>query len=203
MESVVSRNSHQLNSIPIILIILIAFSVTKVSGQSLDATYANTQCGISIQHPSNWKSEEINDDPGGVINYIVDLQPNDDEGFRNVVSIELDDISSLSDKSFTGIKDFEEETLSTQGDSSKIITSETSQVAGYPAQKIIYTEGLEGTPENDRSKLMKVILVTFDREYVIIYDASNSDYYDKHIATFEEMLNTLKISEPTFSGINC
>jgi hypothetical protein len=46
MESVVSRNSHQLNSIPIILIILIAFSVTKVSGQSLDATYANTMWNI-------------------------------------------------------------------------------------------------------------------------------------------------------------
>lgn len=86
---------------------------------------------------------------------------------------------------------------------SQIITSETSQVAGYPAQKIVYTEGLEGTPENDRSKLMKVILVAFDREFVIIYDASNSGFYDKHISTFEDMLKTFKISEPTFSGINC
>jgi hypothetical protein len=43
---------------------------------------------------------------------------------------------------------------------------------------------------------MKVILVAFDREYVITLNASNADSYDNYIATFEGMLKTFKISEP-------
>ena len=50
---------------------------------------------------------------------------------------------------------------------------------------------------------MKVIIVAFDREYVITYDTSNADYYNKYVSTFEEMLQTFKISEPKFDGINC
>lgn len=99
-------------------------------GQTLQKTYSNLNCGVSIQYPSNWKFEESTDEPGNIINYIVDLQPNNDEGFHNVVSIELDDLSGLSDRSFQGIKDYEEEALSTLGDLSKIIKSETVQVGG-------------------------------------------------------------------------
>ena len=183
------------------VLILFVGSAATVLGQSLDATYANTQCGISIQHPSNWKSGEDNDEPPGVTNFIVEVQPDTSDGFKNVVSIELDDISGLSDKSFAGVKDFEEEKATTQGDLSRIITSEGTQIAGYPAQKIVYAE--EGTPDNNGFKKMKVILVAFDREYVITLDASNVDSYDDYIATFEDMLKTFKISEPKFDGINC
>ena len=96
----------------------------------------------------------------------------------------MDDISGLSDKSFAGVKDFEEK-ATIQGGLSRIITSEGTQIAGYPAQKILYAEGSEGTPDSDRFKKMKVILVAYDREYVIAFDASSADSYDDYIATFE------------------
>jgi len=191
---------------------LVLFLVTTMTSdkivnsyaQTLTKSYANQKCNISINYPSNWKFEETTfDDRGGIINYIVELQPNNDEGFNNVVSIELDDLSGLSDRSFQGIKDYEEEALSTFGDLSKIITSETVQVGGYPAQKIVYTEGLTGTPEDERFKKMAVAIVAFDREYKIIYDATDAVYYDKYISDFEAMLQTLKISEPIFEGIVC
>jgi hypothetical protein len=204
-ESVV--RAKLLNSISFIfsgllaLIILCTLTVV-VFGQTLDQTYSSTECGLSIQYPSNWKIEEVNDEVG-VINYIVEMQPDTDEGFRNVVRIELDDISTLPDKSFQGVKEFEEESLSTLGDLSKIITSQTAHVDGNTVQKIVYTEGSEGTPENDRFKKMKVIIAAFDKEYVITYDARNADYYDKYISTFEQMLKTFKISQSKFDGINC
>lgn len=116
--------------------ILFVGSAATVLGQSLDTTYANTQCGISIQHPSNWKSGEDNDEPPGVTNFIVEVQPDTPNGFKNVVSIELDDISGLSDKSFAGVKDFEEK-ATIQGGLSRIITSEGTQIAGYPAQNTL------------------------------------------------------------------
>ena len=102
-----------------------------------------------------------------------------------------------------GVRDIEEDTLATQRDLSRIITSEITHVAVYPAQKIVYTEGLEGTSDGDRFKKMKVIPVAFDREYVITYDSDNSDYYEDYISTFEDILKTFQILEPEFDGINC
>jgi hypothetical protein len=185
---------------PFSIIILFIVSIPKVSGESLDAKYANTQCGISIQYPSSWKSGEDNDDSTTVTNFIVEIQPGTVDGFRSPVYIELNDISGLSN-SFVGIKDFEEQRLTTEGGLSRIIASERTQVSGYPAQKIVYTE--EGTPDSSGLKRMKVLLVAFDREYVITYDASNSDYYDDYISAFEDMLKTFQISEPKFDGVNC
>ena len=69
----------------------------------------------SVAYPFNiLQIGKINDKlteykPGNVINFIVEFQPNNSEGFHNVVGIELNDISTLSDKSFAGIKEFEEE----------------------------------------------------------------------------------------------
>jgi hypothetical protein len=93
--------------------------------------------------------------------------------------------------------------LTTQRDLSRIITSEITHVAVYPAQKIVYTEGLEGTPDSDRFKKMKVIPVAFNREYVITYGSNNSDYYEDYISIFEDILKTFQILEPKFDGINC
>jgi PsbP-like protein len=178
-------------------------STGEVSGQSLDATYANTQCGISIQYPSNWKSGEDNDDDPTLINFIVEIQPDTADGYKSPVSIELDDISGLSNRTLAAVRSFEEETLTKQRDFNRIITTEPAQIAGYPAQKIVYAEGSEGISDNEGFKKMKVILVAFDREYVIRYHASSPDYYDNYITTFEHMLNTLQISEPKFDGIKC
>jgi hypothetical protein len=195
------RLKTSLGAIPLfIIIILFIVSIPKVSGESLDAKYANTQCGISIQYPSSWKSGEDNDDSTTVTNFIVEIQPGTVDGFRSPVYIELNDISGLSN-SFVGIKDFEEQRLTTEGGLSRIIASERTQVSGYPAQKIVYTE--EGTPDSSGFKRMKVLLVAFDREYVITYDASNSAYYDDYISAFEDMLKTFQISEPKFDGVNC
>ena len=71
--------------IAVILLISIAISdriLLNSYGQTLDKTYTNQRCGISIQYPSDWKSEDYTSDdgPGHVINYIVEFQPNNSEG---------------------------------------------------------------------------------------------------------------------------
>jgi hypothetical protein len=142
--------------------------------------------------------EERTDDPVDVINYIVELQPNNDEGFNNVVSIELDKISWPTEKTIEGIKDFEEDYITTGGIGS-IVSSERSSVAGYPAQKIVYTE--QG--DDFTFKKMETDVVAFDREYKIIYDTSSPEFFDKYLTTVEEMLKTIKITQPIFEGIVC
>jgi hypothetical protein len=175
----------------------------EVLGQSLDETYANSKCGISIQYPSNWISGEDNDDDASVNNFIVEIQPNSPDGYKTAASVELNDISNRSDRTFTGVKNFEEGTLAAQGDLKKIIMTEPTQIAGYPAEKIVYADGSKAISDNEGFKKMKVILVAFDREYVITLHANNPDNYDNNISTFEAMLNTFQITKPKFDGVSC
>lgn len=184
------------------------FLTTEALAQVLDKTYSNKECGFSFQYPSNWKIEEVtwdeekiwNESQPKVINFLVDLEPDVPEGFNNVLSVELDDISRLSDKSFEGIRSYEHDTLAVYGVQG--ISSTTTQISGFPAQKMVYNEELPNMKEDEKFNRMKTIIVAYDKEYVIIYDSNNA-YYDKYISTVEKMLETFKISAPTFEGIEC
>lgn len=43
--------------------------------QMLDKSHVNENCGISIDYPSNWKLEELQNDARLPVNYIVEFQP--------------------------------------------------------------------------------------------------------------------------------
>jgi hypothetical protein len=106
----------------------------KSYGQMLDTTYINENCDVSIKYPSDWKIEEKTlDDATRTINYIVELQPNNDEGFNSVVRIELNDISYYLDKSLESITLNEERNI-TMGGMGVIETSETISIAAHNAQ---------------------------------------------------------------------
>jgi hypothetical protein len=182
------------------------FFTTEAFAQVLDKTYSNKECGISFQYPSNWKIEETTwDDEKGpnqleVINLIVEIEPDVPKGFNNVVSVELDDISSLPDTSFDAIRNYEHETLAV--DEAQDVSTMTTQISGFPAEKMVYNEELPGMKESEKFKTMKTIIVAYDKEYVILYDSFNA-YYDKYISTVEKILRTFKISTPNYEGIRC
>ena len=116
-----------------------------------------------------------------------------------VVGIELDDISHLPDRSLDSIKTSEENNI-TIGGTGIIETSEVMSIAGYDAQKIVYTVPGEN---NDRLKKMDLDVLAYNREYKITFDTSSTELYQKYISTVEEMIRTFQISEPTFEEIAC
>lgn len=79
------------------------------------------------------------------------------------------------------------------------MSSETTSVAGYPAQKIVYTE--QG--DDFIFKKMEIDILAFEREYKLTYDTSGEEFFQDNFSTLEELVNTLKINEPTFEGIIC
>ena len=199
------ENTFRIFLIAVILLISVALSdriLLNSYGQTLEKTYTNQKCGISIQYPSDWKIDEnlLEYKPEDIINFIVELQPDNNEGFKNIVAIELDDISTSTypDKSFASVKDYEEWSISDDEKENfvKVEKSESTQLAGYPAEKIVWNElKYEG-------KKMVIFTVAFDREYKITYDAT-SEYYDKYLSTVDKMIQNFTINQPTFEGINC
>ena len=172
----------------------------KSYGQLLDKSYVNENCGISINYPSDWKLEEkIQNDARLPVNYIVEFQPNNEEDSMSVVGIELDDISHLPERTLESIKTNEENNI-TMGGTGIIETSETISIAGFDAQKIVYTVLGEN---NDRLKKMEIDVLAYNREYKITFDTSDTSLYQKYISTVEEMIKTFKINEPTFEEIAC
>lgn len=191
------------SGVTLILLLSIVFSSASIMisqysyAQGLDNSYVNAKCGLSIQYPSNWKFEEKTwDDPAKVINYIVEFEPDTLDGFNSVIGVEINEISWPTEKSIEGIKDFEEDYIRTGG---IIESSETTTVAGFPAQKIVYIEH----GDDITFKKMEVDILAFDREYKVTYDTSGEEFFDKNLSTIEKMINTLKISDPTFEGIIC
>jgi hypothetical protein len=91
------------------------------------------------------------------------------------------DISHLPDRTLK----------STMGGTGIIETSETISIAGYDAQKIVYTVLGEN---NDRSKKMEIDVLAYNREYKITFDTSGTSLYQKYISTVEEMIKTFKIN---------
>lgn len=172
----------------------------KSYGQLLDKSYVNENCGVSINYPSDWKFEEkIQNDATLPVNYIVEFQPNNEKDSMTIVGIELDDISHLPDRTLESIKTSEENNI-TMGGTGIIETSETISIAGYDAQKIVYTVLGEN---NDRLKKMEIDVLAYNREYKITFDTSGTSLYQKYISTVEEMIRTFKINEPTFEEIAC
>ncbi|HVE38141.1 MAG TPA: PsbP-related protein [Nitrososphaeraceae archaeon] len=172
----------------------------KSYGQLLDKSYVNENCGVSINYPSDWKLEEkIQNDARLPVNYIAEFQPSNEEDSMSIVGIELDDISHLPDRTLESLKTNEENNI-TMGGTGIIETSETISIAGFDAQKIVYTVPGEN---NDRLKKMEIDVLAYNREYKITFDTSGTSLYQKYISTVEEMIRTFKINEPTFEEIAC
>lgn len=169
-------------------------------GQTLEKSYVNENCGVSINYPSDWKLEEkIQNDATRPVNYIVQFQPNNEEDSITIVGIELDDISHLPERTLENIKTNEENNI-TMGGIGIIESSEAMSVAGNDAQKIVYNVPGEN---NDRLKKMDIDVLAYNREYKITYDTSSVELYEKYISTVEEMIRTFQINEPTFEEIAC
>lgn len=169
-------------------------------GQTLEKSYVNENCGLSINYPSDWKLEEkIQNDATQPVNYIVQFQPNNEEDSITIVGIELDDISHLPERTLENIKTNEENNI-TMGGIGIIESSEAMSVAGNDAQKIVYNVPGEN---NDRWKKMDIDVLAYNREYKITYDTSSVELYEKYISTVEEMIRTFQINEPTFEEIAC
>lgn len=195
-------NNVIITTVVILLLIYVASNGNNIKsyGQLLDKSYVNENCGVSINYPSDWKLEEIiQNDATLPVNNIVEFQPNNQEDSMTIVGIELHDISHLPDRTLESIKTSEENNI-TMGGTGIIETSETISIAGYDAQKIVYTVLGE---DNDRLKKMQIDVLAYNREYKITFDTSGTSLYQKYISTVEEMIRTFKINEPTFEEIAC
>jgi hypothetical protein len=88
---------------------------------------------------------------------------------------------------------------------SGVIEDDISEVGGFPAQKLAFFEGIPGKYEfqEDKSHSMEINILAYDRLYQIKLEAENQDKFVEYAPFVEEIANSIKISKPSFEGINC
>ena len=165
-------------------------SFAQPSTQSLDQTYANTQCGISMNYPSDWTKEELNEK----VVFTTDLanfKPSGPDGFEVSLKLEANDISAYpeSHKSVDAFANAEKELISLIPQAS-IEQAERTEVGGMPAYKIVHNNPI--TPEN-MWKTMNMIIVANDMQYTLLFATTSQDTYGNYIPVVDNMIKSLKI----------
>jgi PsbP-like protein len=185
------------------IVLIATFAVTSlflftIENHAFAIEYTNEKCGISINYPKDWKAEDVDYKIEGM-RPIVEFSPNS----YNQVSIDLWDISDYGEKTIEYVSEIfrplEEDT------ESGVIQDEISEVGGFPAQKLAYFEGIPDKYEfqEDKSHIMEINILAYDRLYQIKLETENQDKFDKYTPFVEEIANSIKISKPNFEGINC
>ncbi len=184
-----------------IMPLIFGTSLTPIFPETLENTYTNEKCGISINYPKDWKTEN-QDYKIDTLKPIVDFIPDPDDIY-NTISINLWDISDNREKTIEYLSEIfrpAEDEIETE-----VIQDDILQIGEFPAQKLAYIEGILGEYEfqEDKARVMQINILAYDKVYQIQLEAKNLENFYKYTSSVEEMANTLKISKPNFEGINC
>ncbi len=175
----------------IFLLLSSLISIVFAQNIPLDNTYSNVLCGLSIDYPSSWIVRESNQKYlSGQSSLLVmaELRPHVPEGFKTVVELEAENITAYHDRSIEGIGEFMEFYLSETNVNIK--ESIKKDINNLSTHQIIY-ETL--TPHGNVLKTKEVYIPTENTLYVIRYDTSGSNFYDKYISYFDSMILTIKV----------
>jgi hypothetical protein len=179
---------------------IFGMSFTQVFPEELENIYTNEKCDVSINYPEDWKVTEstfVSEKSKTIAN----LQTEEDDIFALDISIEN---YGLAKKSLHDISEFEQEFVLLYPDA-KISESSITEINGFPAYKIAYVEGLldEYELEEEKFHTVEYLVIAYDREYRLNYQAADKKEFEKYSPIVEQIVNTLKITKPSFEGINC
>jgi hypothetical protein len=172
------------------LILLISF---YEGFSQLENTYTDEKCGISIQYPEDWTVED-SDIAVKDLKTLATFSPEDDFLLFGVY-IEIENFG-LYKKSMEGVSEFQKDLATYALPESTIIESIVTEINGFPTHKMVYTMGT-----GDR--ILTYLIIAYDREYLLTFEAADKEEFDKYSSTVEEMANSIKISKPNFEGTNC
>jgi hypothetical protein len=164
-----------------------SFAFAQSGAQSLDKTYANTQCGISVNYPSDWIIQEFNDKSLDMTS-LANFKPS---GAGITLQLEATDISAYAvpDKSVEGLANVEKEDILLNPEAS-IEQSNTTEVSGIPAYRIVYNDPISPT---DTWKILYMIIASNNTQYTLRYSATSQDEYGKYVPVVDSMIKSIKI----------
>lgn len=164
-----------------------SFAFAQSGAQSLDKTYANPQCGISMNYPSDWIITEFNDKSLDMTS-LANFKPS---GTGITLQLEATDISAYAepDKSVEGFANVETEDILLNPEAS-IEQSNITEVSGIPAYRIVYNNPITPT---DTWKILYMTIASDNTQYTLRFTATSQDEYGKYVPVVDNMIKSMKI----------
>jgi hypothetical protein len=149
-------------------------------------TYENSQYGITIKHPKDWKPQEIGIN-GDVVKFVH--QPSQ---ANVVISVKaLSDWLTLEEYTKQSLSAIENEFLDDKKQVKKYNIEQkngNATLAKNPAVQVVYT----GKDENNNSlKMMEVWHLKDKKAYIITYEAPSAKY-DEFVKIVDEMVDSFE-----------
>ena len=189
-------NAYLLSAAAILgsLLSITGAAVIQAQPDTLDKTYTNAKCGITIKYPSSWPAEEQKKGPDDEMRRVV-MFFNDESS--DSIDITADDMSSLLgtsyEQSLDGIVKFSTEFIE-ETPGASIEESKSMTVNGQPAHRIVY---IETTPGSElESKTAETYFFSGDKQhYYILTLSASTDTYDKEIPVFDSMIQSVSLGD--------
>jgi hypothetical protein len=161
-------------------------TATHTAASTPTLTYTNSAYGVKIDYPQDWTKKEFTS--GKTVVQFTPPQESASDNMTEGYGIVVEDLSAQP----MTLDEYTKEAIQRLGKlhpDSKIIDSTPTTLAGYPAQKIVYTLKIR---QSDM-EYMNVYTVKNNKAYIVGYFAQSSRYSD-FIGTVQQMVDSFEIT---------
>ena len=182
------------NVVWVIFLLVLPISVNaQVSNDKVHLTYSDPVGGFQIQYPSGWKAIPVETIAISTVEITAPPETFVDLYDKNAV-VKITAIKLPSErKTLEQLTDYKLIYLTNFMPGYAIVDSNTSNIAGLPAYKVVYKSSVGEIGMGMNQKVLEVWTIHGDKWYDIIYIAP-VEKYDKYLPVVNEMTNTLQIS---------
>jgi hypothetical protein len=158
--------------------------------------YNNTNCGVTMQFPSDWPVErgENEQQLNQIENVLVTARPPSDAlSYLELSLIDISNSAVYPTKSLEEVVDFQTSYIRDIGAGfDSIETTEITQLSGYPAQKVVYREDYQTL----HNRIMKIWVVASAIAYQLTFQAP-TERYSQHLSDVQKTIESIKLFTPT------
>lgn len=159
--------------------------------------YSNEKCGVSFQYQKDWKVENDHNKTESIRSFVtIYPDPADD---TNKITIKIYDISDYSEKTIEYIAEVFKPDDYLADIETHLIQNDIIQINDFNSQKLAYSDMVEGL----QTYVREINILAYDKVYQIILKALDGQKFYQYSSIVDDIANSIKISQPTFEGINC
>jgi len=189
--------NFSVNSASIVFIVLLSAcgggSDSSIPANTVDAIdpttirfsqHLDVQEKISMIYPKTWSKEKVFTDPEILMAFVEPADSNTDKFLENILLIKVDNSSNITNNDVTNILE---------------ISSRQIDIAGFPAEEIIFDADVVGAEEFNL-RFMQIVFEFNGFLYGLLYSAERN-VFERNTEIVEYMAHRLNIGDIIFSDL--
>ena len=166
---------NKVKELVVIVIFTMVFSsmlmITIENPHAFAIEYSNEKCGVSFQYQKDWKVENDHNKTESIRSFVT-IYPDPDDN-NNQIALKIYDISDYSEKTIEYVSEVFKPDDYLGEIETNLIQNDILQVNGFPAQKLGYSDIVEGL----QTYIREINILAYYKVYQIIFTALDGQKY--------------------------